>query len=269
MKKIELKEVNHPYVIGDKVSPIKANLFENAKFTEQGKVVGFYLRNINDWSEKAGKLADIADNELRSDRVPKTEMSRGPQGSKAMKEARKKAGINLVTQWSVILGSIPPKPHMRRNYATISSVHRVDSARNYIKAMKLLCEEAEKIVLEVMPEQYHEQRMLVEKNIPKKYRFSPMFSSSIANCNIAADYHIDKANLVGCVNVIISKKKKASGGNTTIPSYGVTVDSADNAMLVYPAWKSLHGVTPIEATGHRGYRNTLVFYSLGSLRGKR
>ena len=68
---------------------------------------------------------------------------------------------------------------------------------------------------------------------------------------------------------IISKKKKASGGNTTIPSYGVTVDSADNAMLVYPAWKSLHGVTPIKAAGHGGYRNTLVFYSLGSLRGKR
>lgn len=269
MKKIELQKVAHKFVVGDKVGDVEPNLNHNARFIEDGKTIGFYLRDISEWSEKAGKLADIADYELRSERVPKTEMSRGPQGNKAAKLARQKAGINLVTQWSVILGAIPPKPHMRRNYATISSVHKVQSAKNYIKAMRLLCEEAEKIVSWVMPEQYHIQRELIQANVPEKYRFGSMFSSSIANYNIAADYHIDKANLLGCVNVIISKRKKAIGGNTTIPSYGVTVESKDNAMLVYPAWKDLHGVTPIHPTDDGGYRNTLVFYALGSLQGKR
>lgn len=269
MKKIELSSVAHSFVVGSKVDDLEPNVSENAQFIENGKPVGFYLRDISEWSEKAGKLADLADYELRSERVPKAEMSRGPQGSKAAKLARQQAGINLVTQWSVILGAIPPKPHMRRNYATISSVHKVESAKNYIKAMRLLCEEAEKIISWVMPEQCHLQRELIQKSVPEKYRFGSMFSSSIANCNIAADYHIDKANLLGCVNVIISKRKKAIGGNTTIPSYGVTVESKDNAMLVYPAWKDLHGVTPIYPTGTGGYRNTLVFYALGSLQGKR
>lgn len=38
--------------------------------------------------------------------------------------------------------------------------------------------------------------------------------------------------------------------------------SADNSMLVYPAWRNVHGVTPIVPTREGGYRNSLVFYSL-------
>jgi len=33
-------------------------------------------------------------------------------------------------------------------------------------------------------------------------------------------------------------------------------------MLVYPAWRNVHGVTPITATHDGGYRNSLVFYPL-------
>jgi len=81
--------------------------------------------------------------------------------------------------------------------------------------------------------------------VPEKYRFGRLFTSSISNFNIAAPFHRDAGNLVGCVNVIIAKKKDASGGNTTVPDYNLTVDSSDNSMLVYPAWKNVHGVTPI------------------------
>ena len=269
MNEIELNPLEVTQKIGDKVPSIPPNLTSDSIFMEGGKPVGFYIASLEDYNDRAAKLADIADAELRSQRVPKSEMSRGPQGTKAMKAARAAAGINIVTQWSVILGAIPPKPHMRRNYATISSVHRVDTARNYIKAMLLLCGEAEKIVKEVMPEQYTAQQDLIKENVPEKYRFGKMFTSSIANYNIAADYHIDRANLIGGVNVIISKRQCAEGGNLTVPRYGVTVDSGDNSMLVYPAWKDLHGVTPITPYAENGYRNTLVFYALGNLAGKR
>jgi len=33
-------------------------------------------------------------------------------------------------------------------------------------------------------------------------------------------------------------------------------------MLVYPDWKNVHGVTPIEPTFEGGYRNSLIFYPL-------
>jgi len=45
----------------------------------------------------------------------------------------------------------------------------------------------------------------------------------------------------------------------TMPPVGI----ADKcSMLVYPAWRNLHGVTPITPTHDGGYRNSLIFYPL-------
>lgn len=266
MRTLELATVPHSFKVGDKVADLEPNVVEDTLFVVDGEPVGFYIKNMSSYSETANQLADIADKELRSKNVPKTEMSRGPQGNKKQKAERAKAGINLVTQWSVILGGVPPKPHMRRNYPTISSVHSVKTAKTFVKAMLMLAKESEQIVKKIMPEQYERQVKLISANAPQKYRFGDMFTSSISNFNISADYHIDRANLEGCVNVIIAKRKDSVGGNTTIPTYGATVDSADNSMLVYPAWRDLHGVTPIHAKAEGGYRNTLVFYPLASFK---
>lgn len=267
MKQLELESREHDFKIGEHCAPIQPNVTEDTLLLENGKPIGFYIRDIGQYSQKAAQLANIADFELRTPKVPKTEMSRGPQGNKRDKLLRKQQGKELVTQFSVILGGVAPKPHMRRNYPTISSVHSVGSARPFIKAMRYLCQESEGILKQVMPEQYETQKSLIEKNAPPKYRFGKLFTSSISNFNVAAAYHRDAANLVGCVNVIIAKRKCSVGGNTTVPEYGLTFDSADNSMLVYPAWKNIHGVTPIEATAEGGYRNTLVFYPLKAFAG--
>lgn len=266
MNRVELIKKTHDKKVGMTVDDLPPNITEDTLFVEDGKVIGFYIKSLNQRYQKAAQLANIADKELRSKNVPKTEMSRGPQGNKKQKLQRIKDGVNIVTQWSVILGGVPPKPHMRRDYPTVSSVHSVSTAKNYIKAMIMLAKESEKIIKDIMPEQYDTQKELIEQNCPKKYRLTDLFTSSIANYNISADYHKDNANLKNCVNVIIAKRKDSTGGNTTIPDYEATVDSADNSMLVYPAWRNLHGVTPIKPKFKSGYRNTLVFYPLGSFR---
>lgn len=267
MKTINLEKVSHSVKVGDQCGNIPPNVTEDCLLLDNGEIIGFYLRDIEKISSKAAQLANIADQELRSTRVPKTEMSRGPQGTKKDKLEREKLGKKIVTQYSAILGGVPPKPHMRRPYATISSVHSVASAKAFIKSMLMLCRESEQIIKQIMPEQHEIQKKLIDKNAPKKYRFCDLFTSSISNANIAADYHIDKANLVGCVNVIIAKRKASTGGNTTVPDYNATFESADNSMLVYPAWRNVHGVTPIVKTSIGGYRNTLVFYPLKSFKG--
>jgi hypothetical protein len=38
-------------------------------------------------------------------------------------------------------------------------------------------------------------------------------------------------------------------------------------MLVYPAWRNVHGVTPIIPLKEGGYRNSLVFYPLKAFKG--
>jgi hypothetical protein len=39
-------------------------------------------------------------------------------------------------------------------------------------------------------------------------------------------------------------------------------------MLYYPAWRNVHGVTPIVPLHEGGYRNTLVFYPLANFPNK-
>lgn len=259
MNKLELFQIEHGYKVGDKVETIEPNITEDTLFLSDGVPVGFYIKDMSKYSDRANKLADIADSELRSSRVPKSEMKRSNNFGAT-------DGSKPVTQFSTILGGIPPKAHMRRNYPTMSSVHSVKSAKPFVKAMLMLCRESEQIIKKLMPEQYEKQKQLIAENCPPKYRFGDLFTSSISNFNISADYHIDRANLEGCVNVIIAKRKDSTGGNTTVPSYGATIDSADNSMLVYPAWRDMHGVTPIIPTASGGYRNTLVFYPLASFK---
>lgn len=250
MKEVKLKQIEHSISIGDSCKDFSPNITEDCIFTENGEVVGFYISQI---TGKLKSFVELANAELLSNRVPKSEMRR----SSGMRDSSLE-----VKQFSAIIGSVPPKPHMRRNYPTISSVHSVPSAKNFIKAMLLACKESESLIKQIAPEIYHKQKKLIDENVPDKFKFSELFTSSISNFNISAPFHRDAGNIIGCVNVIITKKKNATGGNLNIPDYGATIDSRDNSLLVYPAWKNVHGVTPIKKTKPDGYRNSLVFYPL-------
>lgn len=263
MEKVILQEVNHNVNIGNKCEYKEPNIIEDSIFYLDGEPVGFYMTQMTD---KMCQLADIANKEFNSKNVPKTEMSRGPQGSKKDKAQRAKDNIELVTQMSAILGSVPPKPHMRRPYPTISSVHSVKSAKTFIKAMLMLAKESEQLIKEIMPKQYEAQTKLFE-DVDKKWRFGNLFTSSISNYNISAPFHRDTGNIKGAVNVIICKRNNSKGGDLHVPDYDITIGQQDNSMLVYPAWKNIHGVTPIIPTHEGGYRNSLIFYPLKAFKG--
>ena len=247
MKKIELVQVQHNVQIGDLCEDKEPNITEDSVFIYEGEPVGFFLTQIEG---KLKKFIEIANNEFRSDRVPKSVMARA----------------SGVEQYSTIIGSVPPKPHLRRPYPSISSVHNTKSARTFIKAMLAACREAESVYQDILPEQYAKQVKLIEEYVPKQYRLGKCFTSSINNYNIPAPFHRDTANIKGCSNIIITKKRNATGGNLHVPDYNATMDSSDNSMLVYPAWRNVHGVTPIKPTKPNGYRNSLVFYPLASFK---
>lgn len=250
MKVVELIEVPHNVKIGDRCGHIEPNITEDTLFMSEGKPVGFYLKAIDG---KLKQFIEVANAELLSNRVPKSVMRRSSGLANAEAE---------VEQYSTIIGSCPPKPHMKRPYPTMSSVHQVPTAQTFIKAMMLACREAENVIQEITPEIFEEQKRIIEEKVPPQWRFGRLFTSSISNFNIPAPFHRDAGNLEGCVNVIIAKKSHARGGNTTVPDYNATMDSCDNSMLVYPAWRNVHGVTPIVPTKEGGYRNSLVFYPL-------
>ena len=258
MRSIELVKIEHNVKIGDVCGDIEPNITEDTIFLVDGEPIGFYIKNIADYSEKAAQLVAIANTEFRSKNVPKSVMGR-TSGILGHTQA--------VQQYSTIIGSVPPRPHMKRPYPSISSVHQVKTANTFIKAMLMLCHESEQIIKTLTPNIYEKQLEIISKNVDKKWRFGNLFTSSISNFNISAAFHRDAGNFEGCVNVIIAKKENASGGNTTVPDYGATMDSCDNSMLVYPAWRNVHGVTPIIPKFEGGYRNSLVFYPLKAFKG--
>jgi hypothetical protein len=254
------------YKSGDQTPFTESNINEDTIFLENGIPIGFYLSKM---PEKACKIADICDSEFKSNRVPKAEMVRSDVMQKSLQlglvgkvpitiAMRKALGT---TQFSTSLGSIPPKPHMRRYLPKVSAVHSVKTAETFLKAMWRLALESEKIIKEVAPNIWEQQNKIMSNVIPE-WKFGKLFTSSISNFNISAPYHRDIGNIKGCVNVIITKRRNSKGGCLNVPEYGITIEQADNSILVYPAWKNMHGVTPIIPTHEEGYRNSLIFYSL-------
>lgn len=257
MKNITLHEVPHTAKLGALCPAVEPNLNEDAYFRDiDGEIVGFYLKEL---PAKLSNLVNIANAELLSDRVPKSDMNRKKPIETIVNGVVRK-GYLSVTQFSTIIGAVPPKPHMRRPYPSTSSVHAVKSAHLFIRAMLLTCHEAEELIRQMAPKIFDAQIKTINENVPPQFKFGRLFTSSISNFNISAPFHRDNANLIGCVNVIIAKKKDAKGGDLHVPDYGLTVNSSDNSILVYPAWRNMHGVTPIEQLKPGGYRNSLVFY---------
>ena len=262
MKRVDLIQAEHNVKIGDKCPYFDPNVTQDSIFYAGGEPIGFYITKM---PKKMCNLADLANKEFRSKNVPKTKLTRRT-GDGVDEKTGKYKYKNEVEQLSSIIGSIPPKPHMSRPYPSISSVHSKKTAQTFIKAMLLLAKESEFLIKEILPKQY-EQQIQLFKDVPEQWRFGNLFTSSISNYNISAPFHRDTKNIVGAVNVIICKKLNSKGGDLHIPDYNATIGQQDNSILVYPAWRNIHGVTPIIPKFEGGYRNSLVFYPLKAFKG--
>jgi hypothetical protein len=258
MKRIDLIKVEHSRKIGEVCEYIEPNVTEDCIFYADGEPIGFYMSKM---PEKMCKLADLANAEFNTKNVPKTEMARGVSSEMMAKGIK-----NTLSQYSTILGSVAPKPQFKRPYAQRSRVHSIGTAQTFIKAMLLLAKESEDLIKQILPKQY-ERQIEVFKDVEEKWKFGKLFTGSISNFNISAPFHRDTGNIVGAVNVIICKKHNSKGGDLHIPDYNATIGQKDNSILVYPAWRNVHGVTPIIPTHEGGYRNSLIFYPLKAFKG--
>jgi hypothetical protein len=269
MKIIQLKQQEHNTKIGKDCPYYEPNITEDCLLELDKEIVGFYIKDISNYSDKLKSLISIANKEFRSTNVPKSKMDRSnvlaiQQANPGM--TRSQARAFGTSQMSTILGSVPPKPQFKRPYPTISSVHNNQKSQTFIKAMWMSCLESEQIIKEITPKLYERQQELFE-NVKDEWKFGTMYTSSISNYNISAPFHRDTGNIVGSVNVILTKRNNSKGGCLNVPDYNVTFEQPDNSMLVYPAWKNVHGVTPIIPTSKGGYRNSLVFYPLKAFKG--
>lgn len=263
MNKINLVLQNNSIQVGDKCEASEPNLLNDTIFMLNGEVIGFYIKQA---PKKISALIGIANAELNSNRVPKSDMSRGAASKKCDATRTKqwtsvRDPVKPVPQHSTILGSVAPKPHMRKPYPSISSVHSVKTAQALIRAMLLLASESEKLIKEVSSDLWLRQAEEMAQ-VPKAWRFGNLWTSAICNGNISAPFHRDTANMPNCCNVVLISRSESTGGNLVVPEFGLTIDSCDSSFLVFQAWRSIHGVTPIEILAEGGYRNSFILYPL-------
>tara|TARA_R110002020_G_scaffold2721_3_gene12785 strand:- start:321 stop:1130 length:810 start_codon:yes stop_codon:yes gene_type:complete len=268
MKTIKLQKVDHNIKMGKECPYYEPNIKEDCLLEVDGEIIGFYINNVDDYNKKLTKLIAIANKEFRSDNVPKSNMARATVPNKEQYELMKRGLTDKkrVSQYSTILGGIAPKAQFKRPYPNQSSVHTVKSAQTFIKSMWGACLEAERIIKKLTPHIYERQINLF-KDVKNEWKFGTIYTGSISNFNIAAPFHRDTGNIVGTVNTILTKRNNSQGGCLNVPDYNVTFEQADNSMLVYPAWKNMHGVTPIKQITEDGYRNSLIFYPLKAFKG--
>jgi hypothetical protein len=262
MKTVQLVRRAHSVVVSDKCPYIEPNITDDCLLVENGELLGFYIKDIST-REKMCKLLSVANAEFMSDRVPKTLLERSDVMIKQQQKgiSRQEAMNDGVCQYSTIIGSVQASGFKRRFTNRTSIVHANESAQYFIKAMYLLSVEAANLIKEYMPDAYYELERNM-KSVPAQRHFGKLWTSSICNYNNAAPFHIDRSNLPASLNVIFTKRYASRGGSLCIPDYGAVFEQGDNSMLVYPAWRNMHGVTEIEPLFKGGYRNSLILYAL-------
>lgn len=262
MKKLQLNKVDHERKIGSRCEYIEPNVKESCYLYDGDELIGVYITDVRRAYPKLAQVMAIANNEFLSDRVPKTLLERADVMRKVKEGMTRSEAKKVGTiQYSTIIGSIPPKPLMRRAYPNRSSVHAVDSAQTFIKAMLIAAKEVKGLMGELMPEALKSQLEAVSE-VDDKWRFGDLFTSSISNFNIAAPFHRDTANIKQTLNAIYTHRHNSNGGCLYVPDYDACFEMPDGSLLLYPAWRNVHAVTPIEPTHDGGYRNSLVFYAL-------
>lgn len=102
-----------------------------------------------------------------------------------------------------------------------------------------------------------EEKMLDEWTIPE----TP-FTSGIVNKNNPLKYHFDSGNLKDVLSNMVVFKNGVGGGYLSCPEYNIGFEVADNTVILFDGQNILHGVTPIKNKHPKGYRYSVVYYTL-------
>lgn len=91
------------------------------------------------------------------------------------------------------------------------------------------------------------------------------YTSGIVNFNNNLAYHYDTGNHEGMLSGMIVLSNNISGGHLILPEYDVAFKIKNNTVIFFDGQKILHGVSPIHVINSRGYRYSIVYYSMKEL----
>jgi hypothetical protein len=94
---------------------------------------------------------------------------------------------------------------------------------------------------------------------------SSPFTSGIINKNNPLKYHFDSGNIKSVFSNMVCFKKDCEGGHLAIPELNIGLEIADKTVLFFDGQSIMHGVTPFKITSVKGYRYTMVYYTLSRM----
>ena len=154
-----------------------------------------------------------------------------------------------------------PRIAMRHDYCTITSMAEKKPKQHHI--ISNFIENIIGYYEEYFPDIFNKHKDIVKEKVLDEWKIagSP-FTSGIVNKNNQLKYHFDTGNFKGVLSNMIVFKKGTSGGHLVIPALDIALEVSDNSLTIFNGQDILHGVSPIDYDNEKGYRYSVVYYSL-------
>lgn len=120
---------------------------------------------------------------------------------------------------------------------------------------------------DVNPTQYQRQREQLTAHVRPEWRMREpsLYTSGIINSNHALAYHRDGGNFKDSWNSMIVLQDDMMGGELVVPRWRAAFSFPEPTLVMMPAVTHLHGVLPLRPRSRRGYRYSVVWYSLSGM----
>lgn len=107
--------------------------------------------------------------------------------------------------------------------------------------------------------------LLADEKIRPEWRVpGTPWTSGIINRTSPLPYHLDRNNLP-IWNAMVVIRRQMAGGFFHVPEMGVALECRDGDACFFPAYRVVHGVTPMRRKRPEGYRYSAVWYSVAGM----
>lgn len=182
------------------------------------------------------------------------------KGTKPQKSSR----TNGLPTQSTVYG-VMPRNNLRTDYCRFTSATRKEG--EFFQIMNHYCEVLCEVYERHFPEAYRSAIEEVHGAVVPDWRHNRTpFQTININVNHAIKYHRDTGNFRKAMSTVLIVKDEIAGGELTVPEYDMTLAQRDGAFTVFDGQSLVHGVLPIRRLSPRGYRASIVFYSMNALK---
>lgn len=170
-----------------------------------------------------------------------------------------RVGQKTLKSENVVFGFSPRSP-LRRNYCSACLLSR-EKPRIY-EEMEKWAVRADDFIRLNAPDAYKRYKEQAD-TISLDWRIAgTVFTTGQINDSSAVRYHRDAADLKHTWNVITVLNHDVVGGYTVVPAFRVAFDAQGPIQVGFSTPDEVHGVTPIHRRAGRGYRYSMIFYTM-------